>query len=332
MLSHLRFLIVVISLASACQTNFSAKKSGPHLTQGNQYAKDGLYKEAITSYLRELKNNPEDATVNRNLGIVYLKTSNYKKAASHLKKSMPAYSTDHLTNFYIAESYRAQREFSEAIFHYRKTLELSPGFDKALKALAWSYYQTRSYAEALRTIQKMQALSPNDSQTAIIAARILIKSKASKKALSTIQKALAFSQPEDIAFLHSAEGDIYLALDDCQSAEKSYRAALQKEPLLAGALLGLGKCLLKTSDKVDQAIAYMERATRLKPSLAEGFYLLGKSLENTNPDQSLKYYAQFKKVASGNPEFRKQLQELKHRPPTTPGRRLKSLSNEEVSQ
>jgi tetratricopeptide (TPR) repeat protein len=69
--------------------------------------------------------------------------------------------------------------------------------------------------------------------------------------------------------------------------------------------------MLEGSENIDQAISYIERATRLRPQLVEGFYYLGKSLEKSNPEEAISYFKHFKKVATGNPEYKGYLSEVK---------------------
>ena len=142
-------------------------------------------------------------------------------------------------------------------------------------------------------------------------ARILNKIGQSKKALTILNKSKALSKKVDLPYLFSVEGDIYANSDQCDKAETAYRNALQEQPLLAGALLGLGKCLLNTNERLDLAISYIERATRLKPHLTEGFYLLGKAFEKTDPQKALRYYKRFNKRASADPEFTEELISVK---------------------
>ena len=51
----------------------------------------------------------------------------------------------------------------------------------------------------------------------------------------------------------------------------------------------------------------MERAVRIKPSLTEGYYHLGKIYEKTDRRKSLSYYAKFRSLAKEDPEFLGQL-------------------------
>ena len=112
------------------------------------------------------------------------------------------------------------------------------------------------------------------------------------------------------AFFNSVEGDILYELGDGKNAEKMYRDALKDQPLLAGALLGLGKVMLD-ANKTKLAISYMERAVRVRPRLTEAHYLLAKAYEPTDKEKALKYYQYFRKQASADPEFIAKLNEVK---------------------
>jgi cytochrome c-type biogenesis protein CcmH/NrfG len=66
-------------------------------------------------------------------------------------------------------------------------------------------------------------------------------------ALSVTQAALA-GNPDDVeAMVH--EGDAYYALGRCPSAIAAYQLALTRDPKVAAAQTGLGRCLLKTDPR-----------------------------------------------------------------------------------
>lgn len=289
----------------------SKPTTSEYLDLANQYAKDGLLREAIQAYRKEIAANPSSSAAHRNLGIVYVKVGDYKKAEKHLEKALPSFDKNYEANFYLAETYRAREKYAEAIFRYKRALEEKPQDPKSLKALAWSYYKIRYYAEALRHANALKNVAPQDNQVSIILARTLLKLERPEKALAVIRKAEALAKPSDLPYLQSVGGDIYRRMDDCNKGLTYYRNALKEQPLLAGALLGLGQCLLKTNGDTAQALTYMERAVRIKPTLAEGHYLLGKVYEKTDRAKSLKHYNQFRKHASVDPEFLSQLPEIR---------------------
>ena len=295
-------------MAVACAT-LPAKN---YVATGNQYAKDGLLREASEAYKKALTQKPGNMTAHRNLGMVQVKMGDYKTAARHLEKAMGSFEKDFDANYYLGEAYRAQDKYSEAIFRYKKALKIHDADPRALKPLAWSFFKIRYYSEALTIARDLQKVAADDEQTGIILSRTLLKLKRSKEALATIRTAKKQATKASRAFYDSVEGDVLYELNDQEGAAKAYRAALKDQPLLAGALLGLGRCSLD-GGKTKQAITYMERAVRLRPRLTEAHYYLGKAYEGIDRDKSLRYYQVFRKQASADPEFIARLNEVRQK-------------------
>lgn len=309
-------LLFSLSLISAtlgsCVTTSGAKKDRELVVQGNQYARDGLLREAADSYRKALAVSPGNATASRNLGMVLVKSGDYKNAITHLEKSLSKYNNDFDANFYLGEAFRATDQYADAIFRYKMSLKIRPNEIRTLKALSWSYFKIRYYSEALTTAKKLASAAPQDEQAAIILARTLLKVKRAKDALNTVQTAAARAPKQALPYLRSVEGDIYYESGDKSRAAESYKLALKDQPMLAGALLGMGKCLLDTRNN-SKAISYMERAVRVRPNLTEAHFLLGRAYEKTDANKSVRYYQNFRKLAAADPEFLAQLDEVRER-------------------
>jgi protein O-GlcNAc transferase len=293
---------------SSCAT--TEKKN--HIATGNQYAADGLLREASESYKKALAEKPNNPTAHRNLGMVLVKMGDYKASSRHLEKAMKRYERDFDANFYLGEAYRAQDKYSEAIFRYKRALKIKAGDPRAMKPLAWSYFKIRYYSEALTIARTLAKNNASDDQTGIILSRTLLKLKRPKEALAALRTAKKSIAKGSRPFYNSVEGDILYEMGDKTAATKAYRDALKDQPLLAGALLGLGKCMLDEG-KTKNAITYMERAVRIRPRLTEAHYLLGKAYEPTDKDKSLRYYSYFRKQASADPEYIAYLNDVKQR-------------------
>ncbi len=288
------------------------QKSSNYVVQGNAYAKDGLWREAIESYKHALAKEENNLTIHRNIGMVFVKVGDYKSAVYHLEKSITKFDDNFASNFYLAEAYRGLDNYGEAIYRYKKALKLKDDSTKVLKALAWSYFKIRYYSEALITAKKLLALSPKDEQASIIMARTLLKLKRGQEALTILRSAKEKAVPTNVAYFESVEGDILSELGDFEGALKVYFSALKAQPLLPGALLGIGRSFLDNNDP-KKAISYMERALRVKTNLAEAQYLLGKAYEQVDTQKSIRYYQLFAKQAATDPEFLTQVLEVKQR-------------------
>lgn len=314
------FTLSLVSCATTQQT-FTAANSSKEAAQqqqpsyiilGNQYARDGLLREAVDAYKKALQKEPENATAHRNLGIVLVKAGDFPGAIAHLERSMASFEDNYEANYYLGEAYRATDKYGEAIFRYKSALKIQKDEPKALKSLAWSYYKIRYYSEALLMTQKLTAITPNDDQVPIILARIYLKLKREKDALALLhrgaEKAPAASKP----YYQSVEAEIQYAMGASSDALATYRQALKTQPMLAGALLGAGRILLETG-KTAEAIDHLERAVRVKPKLYEGHYYLGKALEKSNPQRALRFFAFFRKNAATDPELVDLVQDAKKR-------------------
>ncbi len=301
-------VLVVLSLLISCASQ--PKKS--NLAAGNQYARDGLLREAVEAYKKEIAQKPNNMTAHRNLGMVLVKSGDYRNAARYLEKSMAKYDDDFDANYYLGEAYRAQDKYSEAIFRYKNALKVKENDPRAMKPLAWSYFKIRFYSEALSVATELQKVAPDDDQTGIILARTLLKLNRAKDALAVITSSKKKISPSSRAYYASVEGDAYYDMGDKTAAQNAYKEALKIQPLLAGALLGLGRCALDDG-KTKLAINFMERAVRIRPRLTEAHYLLGKAYEPTDRQKSLKYYQHFRKQASADPEFVAKLTEVRQK-------------------
>ncbi|MFW7378143.1 MAG: tetratricopeptide repeat protein [Oligoflexus sp.] len=284
------------------------KQDQTHLLQGHRFAQDGLYREAIREYqlfLHQKNNHPEAL---RALGIVQVKTGQYTDAIKSLEVARQHFRDDFEANFYLAESYRTQDRFDDAIFYYRIALKQKPDHIPTMKALAWSYYQIRYYRASFDIARHLKKAAPNDVQVDIILGRVLNRMGRSDQALNIIRKSIVLSNQAEQPFLRSVLGDILESMGDCTQAENVYREALKDQPLLAGALLGLAKCMIQKGQEIETARDFIERALRLKPKLTEAIFWLAKSYEGSQPEKAGRYFSLFQSRAAGDPAFSEKLE------------------------
>lgn len=292
------FFVSALNVASGCQTT----KEPSQLALGNEYAKQGLIREAIDQYRKVLNDDPDNVAGNRNLGIMLVKSGDYKNAARHLEISAKKIPLDFDLNYYLGEACRAEGRYGDAVYYYQQSLRIKPSDPRSLKALAWSFFKMRYYAEALSNVKKLMRIEPSDSQAAVIAARIYIKLKRFDEALATIQGAMSSTDKLGLPYLKSIEGDIFFNLGELARAKQAYSIALKEGPLTASALFGMGRVMKMANDK-KRAVNYFERALRVRPELAEAHYLLGEILEETNPKLARMHLEIFTKLAATDPDL-----------------------------
>jgi tetratricopeptide (TPR) repeat protein len=301
--------LAAFTLNTACVS--TSPQEDNLLNLGNEYAKDGLLREAADTYRKGLDKHPDNPILRRNLGIVLVKSGAYKAAIAQFEKVIGALDSDYDTNFYLAEAYRAEEKYAEAIYRYQKALRKKENSLRSMKALAWSYYKIRYYDEAMQITRRMQKISNDDPQVAVITARTLIKLNRHKSAMSVLTRAKRTSKPEVIPYLQSVEGDALVSRGQCREAVEIYREALKVQPLLAGSLMGIGKCLVDLGE-AEKGAAYLIRAVRIKPNLAEAYYALGQAYEKSQPTKAIAFYRQFRKFAGKDPEFLNKMATAEH--------------------
>ena len=291
-------LIIFTVCLTACMT----KMQVDHVKLGNEYAKDGLLREAITSYKNAIKNDMRRYQATRNLGIVQVKLGDYEKAIENLKFSLLKYPNNYQNNFYLGEAQRALGDFDNAIYSYKSALNVRPRDFNATKALAWSYYKIKYLSAALKTINEVGKKYVQHPQTLLIKARILLKQNYFSNAEKLTKKILRYKDKTFHPFALSILGDIQLQSGNPQEAEATYLKAIEKQPYLAGALFGLGK-VYNQKNRFTKASSYLSRTIHLKPTLTEAYFEMGKSLENINPRKALVFLNKFMKRSAGHPEL-----------------------------
>ena len=102
----LSLLFSFLFLCNSCSTTNEEKNVKFFFDLGNQYAKDGLFREALQSYQKALDQSPNSPIINKNIGVIYVKLGNYDAAISYLSSAFKKMGKNFELNFYLAESYR----------------------------------------------------------------------------------------------------------------------------------------------------------------------------------------------------------------------------------
>jgi tetratricopeptide (TPR) repeat protein len=306
---HIKILLFTLFFWSTSCTSDN-DESLKEVVGADTKAKQGLIREAIEKYQAVLKKNDRNMWAHRNLGIVYLRAKEYQTSVEHLEKALIRFENDFEANFSLAEAYRSLDKHAEAIFRYQRANIIRANNVDVLKGLAWSYYKIRYLKDSVATIQQAKKFSKEDPQILVMEARILVRSNRIPEASTVIRKAKSISDESMLPYIQSVEGDIVAATGDCSGATKIYRDALKRQPLMAGALLGLGKCLVD-SDNPPMAVEYLERAVRIRPTLAEAHFYIGKALQKSSPTKAATSYKKFVSLMADDPEWRDAVSEAR---------------------
>ncbi|MFK7872281.1 MAG: tetratricopeptide repeat protein [Oligoflexales bacterium] len=302
-----QFLAITFIFAPlfSCQSTMTASSHTIDIDQE-------LLRESVHEYKMALKKNPTNTGLHHKLGIALVRSRQYKQAVRHLEKGSPQEKDSFENTFYLAEAYRGLEKFAQAIFYYNKALTYDSQNKDTLTALSWSYFRIRYYSEALATSQRVLKIAPRHTEGAIILARTLLKLNQPQKAGQVIKKSRKTAQKNMRPYLDSVIGDIYYSQHSYNKSIQSYRRALRKEPMLAGALFGLGKCLIQKG-RPKAAIHYMKEALKIRPQYSDIHFQLAKVLEQDDPKSSLNHYKKFRGMSHSDPEHLNQVREAQRK-------------------
>ena len=299
--NFLLFLSVIFTFLSACQ---SSSASHSQLEEMNEL---GLIRESVQQFKKEVRKNPNDTKTHHLYGQALVQARQYHTAVKHLEFGTPQERENFHATFYLAEAYRGQQKFAQAIFYYNKALTFRPKDINALTALSWSYFRVRYYSESLATSTRLLKIDEENTEGSIILARTYIKLSQLDKAENVIKSAKKFTEPSMFPFLNSVLGEVYFQKSEYSKSIKAFRKALRKEPMLAGALYGLGRCLA-AKGRPNAAAHYMAEALKIRPAYSEVHFQLGRILEQKDPQKSILHYESFKRMAHSDPEHLQSVQ------------------------
>ena len=99
----------------------------------------GLIDESIKEYNQVLANEPNNATVLSNLGILYTNNHEYQKAAECYEKAIEIAPDNHFAHNNLAQLYYRAGEYEGAVVYSLRALEICPNFKPSASLLAVIY-------------------------------------------------------------------------------------------------------------------------------------------------------------------------------------------------
>jgi tetratricopeptide (TPR) repeat protein len=221
-----------------------------------------------------LKINPEDANAWASLGMVQFTQAQYQDARSNFEAALtrsPALWNAHaflgMCQIRLGDAAQGQAEIANAFDHITdKNLRTQAGLE-----LVNSYLNSGLTQEAAVRIELLKRDNPGNPD--VLYAVYRIHSALATEALQELSR----SAPES-ARVHQVLGDAMLAQENYKRAIEEYREALQRDPHLPGAHLGIAQALLsQTRDKQTQLSAEKElnEELALDPGNPDALFRLG---------------------------------------------------------
>jgi len=259
---------------------------------------------AIAEYKRLLEKEPNHSRANYHLGRLYYQAHEYAAAEKLFRKSAAADPKFAAAEYSLGLAQEKQGKNSDALVAYRKSAAIDPKLSHAHYNSAILLKKNKKYDEALQELAK----SGGGADVAYQRGEIYLKQKKYAEAKAALTQALddkthryeaAFNlalayhklgdpagadrvlakvmQGDAPADLHYTYGKLLEDAGETASAEKQYRASVQKDPRYFKGWLNLGRISAKTQ-KYDEAENAYRQAAALEPNSYEANFNLANTL------------------------------------------------------
>lgn len=283
----------LLNFEKAYALDHSAKSA-----QGAAAASEALGKwdKAVEMYRQELLTEPQNVDANKRLGMALMKKDSTTGALEYLEIANTLSPKDPETLAMLAEGYVKTNRPSEAIDMLQKVKALKPDDAEIRTQLVNLYGKTGQNTKALDELKQLIQIK-KDNKTLLLYARELVSAGKYKDAEDAVQNIRAID-PENIEALmvlgdaerlekkydaaietykeisyinmnyapaNYQRAEVYMLQDKIQWAKTFYERALENDPKLAMAELGLAK-IAKITGNQNEYREYLDKAMQLDPA------------------------------------------------------------------
>lgn len=235
---------------------------------GKTLIRQGRRDEAVASFERAIRLDPDLAEAHNNLAITLNDRQRYDEAIAEYRCAIqlnPHYAEAH---FNLGNAFRRKGESQAAIAAYQAALELRPDLAEAYNGIGNVLVDNGRHAEAAEAFSKVIAMRPKQAMGYNNLATALRGMGKPEAALQALDKAIAL-QP-GYATAHSNRGMILSDLRNYDAAIASLKRAVALRPDVAEYLTGLVR-LLRDVGRAHEAVAICNQILRVIPTCAEAY-------------------------------------------------------------
>lgn len=236
----------------------------------NVYLKEET--QALETYQRLLKLDPDDIRVRSQMAQIYFKREDRKNALEQYQFIERQYPKDISIKLQIAAIYQDLGELDKAIAMLQAILEINPMADRIHYFLGLLYVKSEQGEKAVAHFQKVPPSSNLYKDAILQEASVYHDQKENKKGLDLLKKAIRLKpkNPPFFQFLSliwEEEGKMNLAVE-------SLKEGLKKNPEEEELLFSLGVLYDKLKQR-RESIATMERVLKRNPKNAQALNYIG---------------------------------------------------------
>jgi tetratricopeptide (TPR) repeat protein len=272
--------------------------AGTHNNLGSAYQDNGNLPDAVASFRRAVQLDPDYAEAHYNLGNALQESGDLPATIKSYHAAVQAKPDFAGAHYNHGAALQEIGEFHEAITSYNNAILIEPDFAEAHNNLGNSLRETGELTAAVESLKRALEINKNFAEAHNNLGITLRETGDLCAAIESFNCALQVS--EHYAEAHNNLGNVLRQTGDLAAAIKCYRQALQINPDFAGALYNLGNSLQQSGDLTD-AIENYRRLILLKPDMSEAHNSLGYALKSAG---DLSRAAQsFHRALAVNPDY-----------------------------
>lgn len=168
-----------------------------------------------------------------------------------------------LFELYLVQAYLSGKRFDRATTFATEALARHPGDERFLRLQAQALSSSGKGADAIKLLQDALTAKPDSQSLAVGLAAMHTERREYDAAIGVLQKAKAGAGEDETLTLQLAS--VFEEADRFADAEREFRGLLQRDPLNADALNGLGYMLADRGQRLPEAVELIQRALTVDP-------------------------------------------------------------------
>ncbi|MEB3282207.1 MAG: tetratricopeptide repeat protein [Lyngbya sp.] len=268
-----------------------------YLKQGEALANENRYSEALTSFEKAIKMNPNLEEAWYNQGNILVRFSRYTEALKSYEKALEINSKKYEAWYNRGNVLVKLKRYSEALESYDRALSIQPKDDEAWHNRGVLLRKFKRYNEALDSYDKALEIQPNKYETWHNRGNVLGKLKRYSEAIISYDRAITIDAGKREVWLNRAVA--LCKLKHYDQAIASFEQAIGLDPT-SPELWNMRASLLQQLGQYSEAIASFETAIQHKPDCYEAW--LGKGSVLVQLKQYSEALSTYEKAISIQPE------------------------------
>ncbi|MBN1898840.1 MAG: tetratricopeptide repeat protein [Spirochaetes bacterium] len=242
------------------------------LKEGNEFLKDGKYKEAIEKYKASLEYIPDSYEASYNLGNAYTRINSYTNAIDYFNKAIKMDPEQKDVYMALASANLKIKQYEKAIDILDEATVKFPGEYTLYNLKGLLYAETESYLKAVENFNRAVSIKQDFANGYLNLGKAYYNAQMYQKALESFKKAYDLDDDLDEAQAGSKKAHAMMMTDNgnrlfdekkYKEAVEQYRKALDLESQFIETMVNLGNTYLILKN-YNQAIEQFQKALSIE--------------------------------------------------------------------